>query len=114
MIGDEEYNEAIKQWQDPQMTEADVNKFGRTHADRHDNFMPFHWVLPSDNEKTYDTFQECFAAIEGGTANVEDSIKKEYREITEDPFFQTGIQFINYFENEYECSGTCKEALFFY
>ena len=74
--------------------------------------LDFRYVV--QNEATYDNFADCYQAIRSGATTVDDDVKQNYIQITEDPGFQTGIQFIDFFEQAYECSGVCKNALFFY
>ena len=56
--------EVIKQWMD--MSETDLNKFGRTSKDYMDNMEPlvFSWI---ESEKKYSVFQDCINDIESGT-----------------------------------------------
>jgi len=75
---------------------------------------PLVFSFESNNEQQYDNFQDCFVAIQKGTVNVDPDVKKEYENITNDPGFQSGIQFVNFFETNYQCSGVCEQALFFY
>lgn len=81
--------EYVTQW--TEMSESDVNKFGRTHLEQADNMVPLVWVYVDNNEDKYDNFLECFNAIEKGTAQVQDSVKEEYKKIGEDPKFETGV-----------------------
>lgn len=97
------------------MTESDLNKFGRTKADADDKIpLDFKYVKSNVNDVTYDNFKDCYEAIRKGKTSASDEVKKVYEDVTNDPGFQTGIQFINFFETEYACSGVCKSALFFY
>lgn len=81
--------EYVTQW--TEMSESDVNKFGRTHLEQADNMVPLVWVYVDSNEDVYSNFLDCFSAIEKGTAQVQDSVKEEYKKIGEDPKFETGV-----------------------
>lgn len=61
-----DHEEYVTQW--TEMSESDVNKFGRTHLDQADNMVPLVWVYVETNEDVYDNFLDCFNAIEAGTA----------------------------------------------
>lgn len=90
------------------MSESDLNQFGRTKEEYADNMTPLVFSFESNNEQQYDNFQDCFLAIQKGTVNVDPDVKQAYDDITNDPGFQSGIQFVNFFETNYQCSGVCE------
>jgi len=67
--------------------------------------------------QAYTTFKECFEDLKEGkrdTSQVPEEEVEKYKQLYESDEFNTAIGFIDYFEDEYECSGICSEAMFFY
>ena len=63
----------------------------------------------------YDSFEQCVDDIRAGNKKIVPQEKvDELNEIFAKPETQQGLQFIEYFEKNYQCSGICETAMFYY
>ena len=63
----------------------------------------------------YSNFEECVDDIRAGNRpEVPEEEVEKYNKIYEKKETKQALQFIEYFEKNYQCSGVCESAMFFY
>jgi len=65
-------------------------------------------------EKNYTTFEECFLDIRKGETSEMRSEVQKYDEMVKEGALNFAMDFASFFEGNYECSGLCTPALFYY
>ena len=74
-------------------------------------------VMSIYNITAYSTFKDCFNDLRSGKRNsdqVSEAKVKEYQELYDRDEYQQAMNFIEYFEDSFTCSGICEQSLFYY
>ena len=92
--------------------EHELNAVGRTSFAQSALYEPFDFS--GEAATIYRKFRDCYKDIlRGNTSRVQPELA-EFRNRFEENNLDLAIDFANYFEEQYKCSGICKSALFYY
>ena len=95
-----------------EMPEFELNKVGRTAFSQSVLYEPFDFS--GQGAVIYRKFNDCYKDIlTGETSRVQPELA-EFRNRFEENNLDLAIDFANYFEEQYLCSGICRSALFYY
>mmetsp|Transcript_1748 Transcript_1748/g.2447 ORF Transcript_1748/g.2447 Transcript_1748/m.2447 type:complete len:169 (+) Transcript_1748:503-1009(+) len=95
-----------------EMPEHELNFVGRTSYAQSSLYIPFDFS--GEAAVIYRKFRDCYKDILAGrTSRVQPELA-EFRNRFEEQNLDLAIDFANYFEEQYNCSGICKSALFYY
>lgn len=95
-----------------ELPEYELNAVGRTGYAQSALYVPFDFS--GEGGVIYRKFSDCYKDILAGeTSRVQPELA-EFRNRFEENNLDLAIDFANYFEAEYNCSGICVGALFYY
>ena len=95
-----------------EMPEHELNLVGRTGFAQSSLYVPFDFS--GTGAVIYRQFSDCYKDIlSGETSRVQPELA-EFRNRFEENNLDLAIDFANYFEEQYGCSGICRSALFYY
>ena len=94
------------------MEEQSLNAIGRTKLKTSTLYTPFDFS--GEGAVIYNNFASCYKDILAGkTSRVQPELAK-FRNRVEENQLDLAIDFANYFEEAYKCSGICTSAIFYY